>query len=70
MSPGGPVEEAGDTARTIVTALKSTPAILALVLFNLSFMGIVAWIQKSNGDRWQTLLELTLKQCTGVEKDK
>jgi len=56
-------EEAGETARTVVTALKSTPAILALVIFNLAFMGIVAWTQHENGARWKELLERTLEQC-------
>jgi len=55
--------EAGETARTVVEALKSTPAILALVIFNLLFMGMVAYIQHTNGERWQTLFETTLKQC-------
>ena len=55
--------EAGETARTVVEALKSTPAILALVVFNLLFIGVVAWTQHSNGERWQALLETTLKQC-------
>jgi len=62
MNPGVS-EEAGQTARTLVEALKSTPAILALVLFNLAFMGMVVYIQHTNGERWQTLLETTLKQC-------
>jgi len=57
--------EAGETARTVVAALKSTPAVLALVIFNLCFMGIVVYVQKSNADRWQSLMELTLKQCEG-----
>jgi len=61
--PPGVSEEAGKTARTLVDALKSTPAILALVLFNLAFMAMVVYIQHTNGERWQTLLELTLKQC-------
>ena len=56
-------DEAGKTARTVVEALKSTPAILALVLFNLAFMGMVLYIQHTNGERWQTLLETMLKQC-------
>jgi len=57
--------EAGETARTVVAALKTTPAILALVIFNLVFMGIVVYVQKSNADRWQALMTLTLKQCEG-----
>jgi len=47
----------------VVAALKSTPAILALVIFNLFFMGIVTYVQKANADRWQQLMEMTLKQC-------
>jgi len=62
--PPGVTEETGKTARAVVDSLKSTPAILALVLFNLAFMGMVVYIQHTNGERWQTLLELTLKQCT------
>jgi len=55
--------EAGETARTVVEALKSTPAILALVIFNLLFMGMVVYIQHTNGERWQELLRATLQQC-------
>jgi hypothetical protein len=61
-------EEAAKVATTTIEALKQTPAILALVIFNLLFMGSVVYIQHSNGERWGTLLELTLKQCTGVQK--
>jgi len=62
MNPGI-AEETGETARTVVTALKSTPAILALVLFNLCFMGVVVYIQHTNGERWHELLDTTLKLC-------
>jgi len=62
MNPGIS-QEAGETARTLVEAFKSTPAMLALVLFNLAFMGMVVYIQHTNGDRWHELLQTTLKQC-------
>jgi len=62
MNPGIS-EEVGHTARTIVESFKSAPAVLALVLFNLAFIGVVAYIQHANGERWQALLETTLKQC-------
>lgn len=55
--------EAGETARTVVSALKTTPAILALVIFNILFMIGVFYIQHTNGERWNHLLEITLKQC-------
>jgi hypothetical protein len=58
-------EEVAKIAATTVEALKSTPAILALVIFNLLFMGAVVYIQKSNSDRWQTIVELVVKQCEG-----
>lgn len=60
-------DEAGKTARTVVEALKTTPAVLALVIFNLLFMGAVVYIQHTNGERWQALFELTLKQCAPQE---
>ena len=56
-------EEASKVAVTTVEALKSTPAILALVIFNLLFMASVVYIQHTNGERWQALLETTLKAC-------
>jgi hypothetical protein len=62
MNPGVG-QEAGQTARTVVEALKTTPAVLALVIFNLLFLGAVVYIQHTNGERWQALLETTLKQC-------
>jgi len=55
--------EAGETARTVVEAMKSTPAILALVIFNLLFMGAVVYIQHTNGERWHELMQQTLQQC-------
>ena len=64
MSPGGVSEQAGETARTVVEALKTTPAVLALVIFNLLFLASVVYIQHTNGERWQALFELTLKQCS------
>jgi len=63
MNPGVG-HEAGETARTVVEALKTTPAILALVIFNLLFMAFVAYVQHTNGQRWQTLLTTTLQQCS------
>jgi hypothetical protein len=53
--------EAGETARKIIGALP--PSVLALVLLNLAFMGVVTYVQHTNGERWQALVELTLKQC-------
>jgi len=66
MSPGIG-EEAGQTARSVVSALAGTPAVLALVLFNLAFMGVTVYVQHTNGERWQKLFELILKQC---ERDR
>ena len=40
MTPG-PVEEAGETARTLVGAFKENPFTLALVLMNLALIGFL-----------------------------
>ena len=55
--------EMGETARAVIGAMKTSPALLALVIFNLVFMGIVTYVQHTNGERWQSLIELTLTQC-------
>ena len=61
MNPIG--DEAGKTARTLIDALKTTPAMLAMVLFNLAFIASIVWIQHQNGQRWERLLTETLKSC-------
>jgi hypothetical protein len=55
--------EAGETARSVVKSLQSTPVVLALVLFNLVFMGVVAYVTYMNSERWQSVVESVLKQC-------
>lgn len=40
MNPG-PVDEAGRTARSVVTALKAQPMVLGLLLINVLFMILV-----------------------------
>ena len=62
MNPGVS-HEAGETARTVVEAMKSTPAMLALVVFNLAFIGLIGYLQHTNGERWQELIKTTLQQC-------
>ena len=62
MTPGV-TDEAGKTARSVVDALKSTPGVLAIVLFNLAFIALIAWIQHQNGQRWERLMNETLKSC-------
>jgi len=56
MNPG-PVEEAGSTARQAVEALKSTPVVLALVIFNVLYMGFGAYTQIRDRDHQVELLK-------------
>lgn len=44
MNPGLS-EEAGETARGAIDALKSTPVVLALVIFNVMYLGLGAYQQ-------------------------
>jgi len=67
MTPG-PAEEVGKVASATVSALAGTPAVLALVIFNLLFFGVVVYVQYTNGERWEKLFELMLKQCIEVSK--
>ena len=66
MNPGV-TDEAGKTARMVVDALKSAPAVLALVVFNVLFIGMIVWVQHQNGQRWERLMTETLKNCAAQE---
>ena len=69
MSPGV-TEEAGSTARTLITSLTTTPMILALVVFNLFYIGMTSWFQREQGIRftenqkiWEQLTEKAMTLC-------
>jgi hypothetical protein len=73
MNPG-PVEEAGTTARTLVQSLASTPVVLALVVFNLFYIGMTTWLQIKQGDRftdsqatWERLVSKAMSACTDTK---
>jgi hypothetical protein len=51
MNPGIS-EEAGKVAATAVEALRSTPVVLALVVFNLLFVGAMVYVAIKTGERW------------------
>lgn len=63
MNPG-PVEEVGLTARAAVDIFKSNPILFAIVLFNIAYMIGTYWFIHSAGERWERLLETTLKLCS------
>jgi hypothetical protein len=58
MSPGA-TEEAGETARGIVNALKTQPVVLGLLLINMLFIAFL-WIamHEQSGRKDQLILEL------------
>lgn len=69
MNPG-PVEEAGSTARSVVTALSSQPVVLALVVFNVLYLAGSIYGDIKAGDRyekaserWKSLVESTMQRC-------
>jgi hypothetical protein len=72
MSPGV-TEEAGSTARSLINSLATTPMILALVLFNLFYIGVTTWLQIKQGERftenqqiWERLTDKALAMCTST----
>ena len=69
MAPGVS-EEAGGTARTLITSLASTPVILALVVFNLFYIAASTWQSIKQGDRftenqaqWERMVEKAMTLC-------
>jgi hypothetical protein len=76
MSPG-PVEEAGSTARSLIESLSSSPVILALVVFNLFYIGFSTWMQIKQGERftenqqiWERMTEKAMAFCPERSPEK
>lgn len=70
----GVTEEAGSTARALISSLTTTPMILALVTFNLLYIGLTTYLQLKQGERFtenQAIWEkLTVKAMDGCLLDK
>jgi len=69
MSPSTP-EEAGNTARTLITSLASTPVVLSLVVFNLFYIAFSTWLESKQVEQfteiqkvWSATVEKILAYC-------
>jgi len=62
MSPGVS-EDASKVAIGVTEALKSTPAVLAIVIFNIMFMVLIGWAQHESGSRWERVANKALEVC-------
>jgi len=54
---GGPIEQVSKLTAQTVEALKSTPVVLALVIFNVLFMGATVYVSIHNTKQWNTEVE-------------
>jgi len=61
-------DEVGKAASATVDALKSTPMILGILLFNLLFMGLIAFITYSHGQHNKEVFESVMKYCVPQSK--
>ena len=75
MNPGGPLEEAGSTARSLISGLATTPMILALVVFNLFYIATTTWLQMKQSERfiesqatWERIVEKAMAYCPDVRR--
>jgi hypothetical protein len=66
----GITEEAGSTARSLIGSLASTPVILALVVFNLFYIGATTWLQIKQSERfadnqalWERVVDKAMTYC-------
>jgi len=66
MNPGAG-EEFGKAATSAVDALRSTPVILGVLLFNLAFMAFIGYFEHTNGERWERTVERTINYCQPVK---
>jgi hypothetical protein len=69
MNPGV-IEEAGSTARSLVSSLATSPMILALVVFNIFYIAMTTWLQIKQSERfsenqavWEKITEKAMTAC-------
>ena len=67
MSPGA-VEEAGQTARGVVDALKGQPAVLALTLANFALLAFIFYALHSAANYRETLIYQVLTNSTRIHE--
>jgi hypothetical protein len=64
MTPG-PSEELGRVATTIVESLKAQPLLLAVMLFNLIFLGVIYFGVTTQRAQSHEIMKLLLERCAG-----
>jgi hypothetical protein len=65
----GVTEEVGKATNSAIDALKSTPVILAILIFNIAWMGIIGWSAHENGSRWERTIDMAFKYCPANPHD-
>jgi hypothetical protein len=75
MNPGGAIEEGAKVAAGIVDGLKSQPLSLALIVLNLAFISLTAWLAYTINERTtrqyevkDQLIERLIEQCRDGKK--
>ena len=70
----GVTDEAGQTARTLVSSLATTPMILALVVFNLLYIALTTYLQIKQGERftesqalWERMVVKAMDYCPSAK---
>jgi len=67
MNPG-PIEEAGQTARGLIAALKREPATLALVIFNIVFMAAIFFSVKDQREFNRQIISQLITNAAKAEE--
>lgn len=64
----GATEEAGNTARTAIDALKGNPGLLVLVLLQMTTLGVLYFVNDRQNERRQVREMAMLDRCFPVNK--
>lgn len=63
----GAPEEAGKAVGSVVRALESQPVILAVLIFNLLYIGITGWQQIDARRQFRELIGDMMRNCAGFK---
>lgn len=58
-------EEVGKTSRELISVFHSSPLLLAVLVFNFLFMGMILWMVHTGGERWERALKICQEHNLG-----
>lgn len=68
MNPGGPVEEAGKTARGLIDAMRDQPYLLASMVLNFTIIGLLFYVAHATHETRSREVDLVYENAKQLQQ--